>query len=373
VSHAAPDVAADRLDASAAIVVARTVELCAVPGLPLQEHHRAALVAEWWAADGLDPMQDAVGNVWACVRAGDGAAVVVAAHLDTVFPPTVTHGARRDGDRLIGPSVGDDSVALAALSQLAVLLAPDLGPVWIVATIGEEGLGDLAGAKAAVADPPVPLKAFVAIEGNYLGRITTTAVGSVRYRIEVSGPGGHAWERADAPSAVHVAAALVTELAILAVPDGAPKRAVNVGTIAGGEAINARAQHCAVEVDLRSDDADALAALDAACRSVCAYLARDGVDIRLEAIGARPAGRVDPAHPVVVAAAAGLRSIGREPVFIASSTDANAALAAGIPAVTVGITEGAGEHTEVEWIAISPIADGLRALARTVEIIVKEA
>ena len=47
---------------------------------------------------------------------------------------------------------------------------------------------------------------MIAIEGNYLGRVVNTGVGSVRWRVRYTGPGGHAWERADAPSAVHAAA-----------------------------------------------------------------------------------------------------------------------------------------------------------------------
>lgn len=364
---------ADRLGASATLVVDRTIEICLVPGPPLHEGRRAEVVVAWWTTDGLVPARDAVGNVWAQIRGGDGPAVVVAAHLDTVFPPSVEHGTRQEGDRLIGPSVGDDSIALAALSQLDALLPAELGSVWILATIGEEGLGDLAGAKAAMAAPLVAVRAFVAIEGNYLGRITTTAVGSVRYRVTVDGPGGHAWERAGGPSAVHVAADLVVGAAALAAPGGSPIVAVNVGRIEGGEAINSRAERCTFDVDLRSDDPQALADVDLSFRRLCAGAGGADVTIALEPIGQRPAGRIDRDHPVVAAAARALRSIGREPQFIASSTDANAAFAAGVPAIAIGITEGAGEHTEQEWIALDPIADGLLALIRTVETIAKEA
>ncbi len=97
---------------------------------PLDEGDRTARVRDWWTADGLAGLRvDPIGNVWARLRdgdaGGDGPAVVVAAHLDTVFARSVAHGATRDGDRLLGPSVGDDSVALAALSALDALLPVD--------------------------------------------------------------------------------------------------------------------------------------------------------------------------------------------------------------------------------------------------------
>ena len=90
--------------------------------------------------------------------------------------------------------------------------------MWIVATTGEEGLGNLAGVRALLDDPPGPVRALIALEGNYLGRVNVTGVGSTRWRVTVTGPGGHAWEEAGQPSAVHEAARLITALAALAQP-----------------------------------------------------------------------------------------------------------------------------------------------------------
>jgi acetylornithine deacetylase/succinyl-diaminopimelate desuccinylase-like protein len=352
-------------------VIARTVEIAAVAAPPLDEGDRTALVRAWWMADGLADVQvDPVGNVWARLRHGDGPAVVVAAHLDTVFARTVAHGAVRDGDRLHGPSVGDDSVALAALGALDDLLPREVGaPVWVLATVGEEGLGNLTGITAALADPPAPVGALLALEGNWLGRVCHVAVGSVRWRITIDGPGGHAWERADAPSAVHTAAAAIAAAVAVPRPAGAAT-AINVGRVGGGESINSKAQHAWFEIDLRADAQGALDDLDRAVRRAVVAAAipeeRLGVTVGFEEIGRRPAGALPRQHPLVEAAAAALRGAGREVTFTAASTDANAAHPRGIPAVAVGVTVGAGEHTEAEWIALSPVADGLPILADTV-------
>jgi tripeptide aminopeptidase len=362
----------ERCGTLVASVIARTREVANVPGPPLAEDDRRAVVRRWWEADGLDLIRtDAVGNLWARCRAGrpdhQPGAVVVCAHLDTVFGPDVAHGVTTEGTLLRGPGVGDDSVALAALGTLGELLPATRRPVWLLATVGEEGLGDLRGARAAVASPPEPLVAFVAVEGNHLDRVGTVAVGSARFDVAVRGPGGHAWEEASGPSAVHAAADLVGLLAVHAGADGAARRAVNVGSIAGGEAINVRARCCELTVDLRADDEEALMALVAAFHAACRDIeGRHRVTVTARGIGRRPAGRLDPGHPLAVAAAEGLVFAGRVPRYTAASTDANAALAAGVPAVTVGITEGAGEHTPQEWIAVPPIASGLAALAHLV-------
>ncbi|MGB0113412.1 MAG: M20/M25/M40 family metallo-hydrolase, partial [Ilumatobacteraceae bacterium] len=348
-------------------VVQRTIDICEIPGPPLDEAARGDVVQNWWSADGLDGVvRDSVGNVWACVSAGTPGtdAIVVCAHLDTVFAPDQPHGTRREGNRLCGPGVGDDSIALASLATLATTLPATTHPVWILATIGEEGLGDLAGIRGALAEPVVPIGAVIAVEGNYLGRVCATGVGSVRWRVTVEGPGGHSWEARHAPSAVHVAARMVDLVARLPLPS-AGTSAVNIGTISGGESINSRARHCSFDVDLRSDDPASLESLRLGCEQIFTSDPQ-GCSVDHERIGDRPAGRIDQRHPLAMAAVWAQQQVGVEPEFVAASTDANAAHAAGLPALAVGITVGGDEHTLREWIELDPIESGLRALALTV-------
>jgi acetylornithine deacetylase/succinyl-diaminopimelate desuccinylase-like protein len=284
-----------------------------------------------------------------------------------VFGPEVTHAVVRHGGRLTGPGVGDNTVAVCALSALDTLLPDQLRhPVWIVATTGEEGLGNLAGVRALLDDPPGPVRAVIALEGNYLGRVNVTGVGSTRWRVTLTGPGGHAWEEASQPSAVHEAARLITALTSLAHPGPRhPKTTVNVGLIEGGESVNSRAQKAEFLIDLRSGDPQALDALRAAARAVLDDPALP-LGVSVQTIGERPAGQLDPDHPLATLAAHVLREAGIPPRLTAASTDANAAYPRGIPALTLGITTGEGTHTEQEWIDADPVAAGLAALAATV-------
>jgi tripeptide aminopeptidase len=347
-------------------VLARTIALAEIPAPTGGEGARATLVASWWERDGWhDVHTDATGNVWARVRDGEGPAVMLCAHLDTVFAADVPHDTKVEGDRLLGPSVGDDSVAVAALSAAACLLVATPGPpVWLLATVGEEGLGDLVGVRGALASPPAPVGALIAVEGNYFGRVSSVGVGSLRWRVTVRGPGGHAWEASSAPSAVHAMASMIADLARLHVAGA--RTAANAGRVGGGEAINARARVAWFDLDLRADDPSALAELERLAREAIRRYAVDGIGTDLEELGRRPSGSLVATHPLVVAAADALRDAGVVPDFVATSTDANAAHAASIPAIAVGITRGGGEHTPQEWIDIPPIADGVAVLAATV-------
>jgi tripeptide aminopeptidase len=364
--------------ALADVTARRTVELAQLPAPTGQEGARRELVRSWWQADGWAGVRaDEVGNLWARVRPGPGPAVVVCAHLDTVFDSGTDHRVRRDGTLLRGPGVGDDSVGVAALSALGTLVAAEPGttPVWIVATVGEEGLGNLRGITEVVRQDRVPLAAVVAIEGNYLGRVATTGVGSVRWRVTVAGPGGHAWEQAAAPSAVHAAAEMVTALGRLISPPvsepgaggagEAVTESVNVGLMHGGEAVNARARRAEFVVDLRATSAAALADLEARARAAIRS-PDEQLTVEVEELGRRPAGELARTHPLAAAAAAALRAAGLPAAFTAASTDANAAHAAGVPAIAIGVTTGAGEHTPGEWIDVAPLAAGLSCGAATI-------
>ena len=289
-------------------VVRRTIEIAEVPAPTGAEGARAALVRSWWERDGLDEVHiDATGNVWGRVRGGDGPIVILCAHLDTVFGSEVPHIVRVEGETLVGPSVGDDSVGVAAaVLGRRVARTTRSGPSGCSPRVGEEGLGNLRGAIAALDASPSPVAGFVAVEGNYLGRVSTVGVGSVRRRVRVSGPGGHAWEAAEMPSAVHRVAQLVASIAAIPRREGT---SVNVGRIGGGEGINMRAREAWFELDLRADDPDALATLAREVDDLAMQI-DPPLSLEQDVLGDRPAGRVDQEHALVRAAQDALGEVG---------------------------------------------------------------
>src|SRR5712692_1455876 len=187
--------------ALARIVLERTVTIARIPAPSGSERQRAALVRAWWSDDGWARVEiDPTGNVWALARDGEGGAILLCAHLDTVFADDVVHEVCTEDGGLRGPGVGDDAIAVAALSAIGSLVKGTPGrPVWLLATVGEEGLGDLRGIRGALDTFSERIDAVIAVEGNYFGRVSATGVGSLRWRVTVSGPGGHAWETPDVP------------------------------------------------------------------------------------------------------------------------------------------------------------------------------
>ncbi len=349
-------------------VIALTARIAQIPAPTGAEAERAAFVAEEMAAIGLrDVHIDAVGNaigVRPGTGDGTGGVLMLAAHTDTVFPAGTDLTVMR-GERISGPGVGDNSLGIAALLTAARMLET-LGiataqDILFVADVGEEGLGDLRGMREAVRTYRDRLGSVVAVEGHNLGRVTHRAVGSRRYRLTVTGPGGHSWGNYGRPNAIHVLARLVTDLLALPIPTN-PKTSLSVGTIEGGVSVNTIAPSAAALIDLRSMSQAHLERLAAQVERAARAVRIPDVRVAAEIMGDRPAGEQPADAPIVLACMDVLRVLGIAPTLDASSTDANVPIGLGIPAVCIGIAEGGNAHRLEEFIKVSTIPTGLQQL-----------
>jgi tripeptide aminopeptidase len=340
------------------------------------EEVRAAWVARKLENLGLaDVSVDKLHNVYARLQgdAPDLPALLVSAHTDTVFPAEtdLTVSVDEENGRIYGPGIGDNSTGVASLIAVAeklVQLPPPPSDIWFVANTGEEGLGDLRGMRSAVDRLEDRIGASIVIEGMGLGRVVHRALGSRRYRISASAPGGHSWSDFGTASAIHALVLLASELVRIKVPSD-PRTTFNIGRISGGTSINTIAQKASLELDLRSEDGKALEKLiDQVHRVVKGFQTSRwqnwDVRIDMETIGDRPSGAIEPDHPLVVASghaltAAGLT--GRADLRI-SSTDSNIPLSRGIPSVCVGITQGGNAHRLEEWIDPQWLGRGMQHL-----------
>ena len=381
------------------VTLARQAALSAVPAPTGAETQRAARTAELFREVGLrDVLIDEVGNVRGWFRGEEGrgtgngpAPVVLAAHLDTVFGPDVQVGVERRGERLEGPGISDNARGLAALIAVAEALVrtriATARPILFAATVGEEGSGDLRGAKYlfdgkkdvgarhAVPLPFVPA-AFIALDGAGLERIVHRALGSRRYHVTFRGPGGHSWAAfgvANPANAVGRAAALLADLPVAA----EPRTTCAVVRLGGGTGLNSIPQEAWLDLDLRSEDPKALAQLDVTVRAALDRAADDEnrrrttgtprLRLEVQLVGDRPSGTTPRTHPLVQVALAANRALGRDAELAAASTDANVAIALGVPAIALGAGGRAGDaHLTTEWYENSDGPLGvLRALLVT--------
>jgi tripeptide aminopeptidase len=329
-----------------------------------QEQRRGSWIADRFAEIGIPVEMDGAGNVIARTAGiRTTAPVVVCAHLDTVLTPDPRLDVRRDGTRLVGPGICDNSRGLAAMLAVARVIqrcADSLSrPVEFVATTGEEGAGDLRGAKHYFANAPHPF-AVVALDGAGDERIVNTALGSRRYRVTYRGPGGHSWAAYGTANPVHAVARAATHLAALKVLDDSSRTAISVSRIGGGVAINAIPEDAWLEVEVRSTSDVTLHRYDRQIRHVVESAAAEenqrrapgsaAMTFAVDRIGERPSGQTRADEALVLAAMEATRLIGRVPELATASTDANAAIAIGAPAIAIGGGGRGGDaHSSREW------------------------
>lgn len=355
----------------------RVLELaCAIQQIPaptFHEQQRAGFIHRQFQALGLSDVEtDDLGNVYARQPGqGSAAPVLVTAHTDTVFPAHTPLTLNREADRIHGPGIGDNALGVAGLFGVAWMLAEAAAPgdIWLVANVGEEGLGDLHGMRRVIERLGDRVKATIVLEGMALGHIYHSGIGVRRYRFTAVAEGGHSWLNFGRTSAIHTLLRFGADLTQLTVP-AQPKTTFNIGTMTGGTSINTIAREASLDLDLRSETPAALNDLDAQVQALHRTHQRAagaaGAQLILECIGDRPSGQLPRDHALVQIAAQALEAAGVTPVFDTGSTDANIPLSQQRPCVCIGLTHGSNAHRPDEYIETGPLAQGLQALRDTV-------
>lgn len=362
-------------------IVHAQVAISEIPAPTGMEAARAQHVAGELTARGLDVTIDEIGNVVGR-RPGtrDLAPVVVCAHLDTVFAIEDDVTVRHEGTHLVGRGIGDNARGLAAMLGIAELLRrasiDTERPIVFLATVGEEALGDLRGAKHYFEGAGRDTHAAIIVDGPGDERVVHRAVGSRRWRIHFNGPGGHSWSAYGLPNPLNAAGAVAAMLAAIPVPSE-PRTTLTVSRIVGGLSVNAIPGDALVEIDLRSVSQNLIERLARETRAVVETALGEENDrrargtppltCRVEVIGDRPGGETPESHDLVASAVEATRLVGRTAELGAASTDANVPIALGIPAIALGAGGRGGDaHTPQEWFEN---ADGTAGIARVLTVL----
>ncbi len=356
------------------------IRICEIPAPPFKEAARARYVKQRFEELGLAQARiDAEGNVIA-TRAGraDHPSLIVSAHLDTVFPEGTDVRVRREGHRFYCPGIGDNTCGVMSLLLLAQALdvggLETEGAIHFVATVGEEGEGNLRGIRYLFTegDFQAGVDAFIALDGPGLERITTRALGSRRARVTITGPGGHSWGDFGIVNPVHALGRAIARFATYPAPFS-PRTSFNVGIIEGGSSVNAIPERASMMVDMRSTVSGEIDKLEAHLGRVVEMAVREEngqraassttLTFQLEQIGNRPSGETPADSAIVQTAIECSQLLGITPRLDCSSTDSNIPIALGIPAITIGVGGIAQNcHTLAEWYEPTGRELGLKRL-----------
>jgi acetylornithine deacetylase/succinyl-diaminopimelate desuccinylase-like protein len=361
--------------------------LVVIPGPPFGEQARSAWMAARFTEAGLSEVHtDVIGNVFGWLPAAklppesSGPVVVLSAHLDTVFPAETPLNPVVDGERLEAPGACDNGagvVGMLAIAHALVQAKVELpAPLLFLGNVGEEGEGDLRGVRHLYKQTALAgrIAAHIVLDGAGADSVVSQALGSRRFQVTITGPGGHSFTDAGTPNPI---AALASALAILAqtpLPE-APRTTLNLGTIQGGTSVNSIPESAQASIDFRSTSAEQLIRLEVAlhrstedaveqCNTrakVGAARDRGQLAYAIRKIGDRPAASLPGDSPLLDALRAVDRHLGLRTDLRLGSTDANIPLSLGVPALSMGAGgDGGGAHTQAEWYSAKDREVGLR-------------
>ena len=347
-------------------------QLCAIPAPSHHEEARAAFCRNWFADQGCEAfIDDALNVICPWNVTDDNELMVFMAHTDTVFPDLEPLPFSEAGDKMYCPGVTDDTASLAVMmicARYAMRSSMPAGTgVLFVANSCEEGLGNLKGSRKIIETYGRRIKALVTLDGTRLDAVVNRAVGSHRYRVSASTRGGHSFSHFGSKNAIHCLAEIIGDLYRVELPaEEGSKTTYNVGAISGGTSVNTIAQQAEMLYEYRSDSLSCLCAMQEAFEAILEKHRSAEVQIAVEKIGDRPcAGNVNPDTQAALLReiSHSIRTVlGVEPDFRSGSTDANAALAAGIPAACISVCRGGSCHTRQEWLDTSSLEDGCRLM-----------
>ena len=350
------------------------LQLCRIAAPTFHELPRAEWMAAQFRALGWHAGIDSEGNVLASLDSQpSGSLIAISAHLDTVLAPRIKDDISFDPQGvLLGPGVSDNGAGLAALLAIAraIQQAPDgdglAAGIWrrilLIANTGEEGEGNLRGIRHLCSQPALVSRilAFLILDGAALDNINTQALGSRRFEVTFSGPGGHSWSDFGIGNPVHALTRAIADFVDTNPidPRATPRVSVNAGLIEGGSGINAIPAQARAKIDIRSEDESRIDAIATALQEAVvraeetenSRVTGGRVSSRVREIGRRPAGRLDDRAPLLAALRSVDAHLGIRARPDCASTDANIPLSMGIPAISIGAGgHGGGAHTTSEW------------------------
>lgn len=357
------------------------IQLTEIPAPSFQENRRGEAVAAMFAGEGLAVQTDKLGNVIGELKgASDKDVVLLAAHLDTVFPLGTDIKARRDGERVLAPGISDNGTGLAALVAVArAIHSQNIKPnhtILFAANVGEEGEGNLRGMRALVDAYRSRLKAVIVLDGSGIDHVTTRALASRRVEVVVTGPGGHSWSDFGLPNPINALVRGSVRFINTKVPSS-PRTTFNIGQIDGGTSVNSIPYESRLKVDLRSESEDEIVRMENALRECIAAGVRDEMensrergrgrlDWKLNLIGSRPGGELAPDSALLAALGTADEYIGNKSRMERSSTDANIPLSLGIDAIAIGAGGNGGRaHSLQEWYEPKGREAGLKRILLT--------
>jgi glutamate carboxypeptidase len=296
--------------------------------------------------------------------------VLLVGHMDTVFDDgtAAARPFRIEGDIAYGPGVSDMKGGLltgfSAVEALQEAGEDGFGTITYVCNPDEEIGSPFSG--PVIRELAPRHDAALVLEGARAnGDIVSARKGITDYTIAIHGRAAHAGVEPDKGRNALLEGAYKI-IALQALNGRWPGVTVNVGVARGGTRTNVVAEHCELQVDLRSPELGALEAAEVEIERICAEAVVPDVTLELRGSGwHRPMEKKEGSARLVALAKDVAKELGFEVRDAATggASDANTTSAAGTPTLDGLGPVGGDDHAPAEWLDLSSVVPRIALLA----------
>jgi di/tripeptidase len=292
--------------------------------------------------------------------------ILVVAHMDTVFDESVDHNISIHPQMVSGPGVGDNALGLAVVATLPALLEEleiELkSNIILMGSSRSLGRGNIEGLRFFLDNTDTQIHDGVVVEGVKLGRISHTSIGMSRCEISYHLPEEYDWTRFGAVGSIVTINELINRILEIPVPKR-PKTNIVLGSITGGMGFNSIANDATLRFEIRSESNEMVQRLMRKIEDIAAEVSsHNGSMVDIQILAQRNPGGISFSHPLATNARMIMNSLGVIPRISPSTSELSAFIDQGIPALTLGITDGENLNKADEKIEIEPMYTGLAQL-----------
>jgi acetylornithine deacetylase/succinyl-diaminopimelate desuccinylase-like protein len=292
--------------------------------------------------------------------------IMLVAHMDTVFPEGMDHTVAIQPGYVTGLGIGDDSLGVAAIATLPLILRElDIkldSNLVIMGSAQSLGRGNIEGIRFFLNNTDTPISAGVCVEGVKLGRLSYSSIGMLRGEILYEVPEEYDWTRFGAGGAIVTMNEVINRILEIPLPRR-PRSTIVLNAVESGAGFNTIPIKGSLQFEARSESGPIVHQLGETIENIAAEVSsHSGTEVSVEVVARREPGGIKFSHPLAARARDILKDLGVKPRISPSTSELSAFIDRGIPAVTIGLTDGENLNEENERIRIEPIITGLQQL-----------
>ena len=349
-------------------IIANLVMISEIPAPTFGEQERMNFMVNRLTEGGLQNCStDEMGNALGILPGKTGERnIMIVAHLDTLFDESVDHSVSVQPDKIIGPGVGDNGMGLAVIASLPLILE-HLGlqldsNLVLMGSAQSLGKGNIEGLRFFLSNSDIPVHAAICTEGVEIGRLSYASIGMMRCEIDITIPEEYDWTRFGASGALIIMNRVMNKILALPIPKQ-PQTSILIGAARGGTSFNTIATHAKIQFEIRSESDTMVEELAAKIDNIAEEIsAETNAEVKLNILAKRRPGGINFSSPLVEQARKIFKKLHIKHRILPSTSELAAFIDKGIPAVTIGITNGENMDKMNEAIKIRPIYRGITQL-----------